>query len=187
MSKYQISFSAALDKLKAGEKVAREGWNGKHMWLELQKPDENSKMTLPYIYIEYPKNHPAYPEGSRVPWLASQTDLLSEDWVVVEPTPSSKNPSVKKYRERTVTIEAMILSEKTLESLWQFVGEEKNYPECKVCGIDPKDGKFKVRSVTDEHDLTIIAEMGDFIIKEEDGSFSVSGPDIFKKTYGEVK
>jgi hypothetical protein len=37
-------------------------------------------MTLPYIYIEYPKGHPAYPNGSRVPWLASQTDLLAEDW-----------------------------------------------------------------------------------------------------------
>jgi hypothetical protein len=78
-----ISFGDALAQLKKGEKVARNGWNGKNMWLQLQVPDANSKMTLPYIYIEYPNGHPAYPGGSRVPWLASQTDLLAEDWFVV--------------------------------------------------------------------------------------------------------
>ena len=77
------NFGMALGLLKAGRKVARKGWNGKDMWLCLQIPDEHSKMTLPYIYIEYPKGHPAYPEGSRVPWLASQTDLLSNDWMEV--------------------------------------------------------------------------------------------------------
>ena len=41
------------------------------------------KEKLPYIYIEYPAGHPAYPQGSRVPWLASQTDMLAEDWEVV--------------------------------------------------------------------------------------------------------
>jgi hypothetical protein len=74
------SFGWALRRLKEGSKVARAGWNGKGMWLAMQVPDENSKMTLPYIYIEYPQGHPAYPQGSRVPWLASQTDLLAHDW-----------------------------------------------------------------------------------------------------------
>lgn len=60
--------------------VRRKGWNGKGMWLRLQVPDEHSKMTLPYVFIEYPVGHPAYPNGSRVPWLASQTDLLATDW-----------------------------------------------------------------------------------------------------------
>jgi hypothetical protein len=50
------------------------------MWLQMQMPDLNSKMTMPYIYIEYPKGSKAYPNGSRVPWLASQTDMLSNDW-----------------------------------------------------------------------------------------------------------
>lgn len=76
-------FGWALYQLEEGKKVAREGWNGKNMWLSRQNPDENSKMTLPYIYIEYPAGHPAYPEGSRVPWLASQTDMLSTDWTEV--------------------------------------------------------------------------------------------------------
>lgn len=73
----------ARKQLMNGDKVRRAGWNGKGMWLSLQIPDEHSKMTLPYIYIEYPEGHPAYPNGSRVPWHASQTDLLAEDWQIV--------------------------------------------------------------------------------------------------------
>jgi len=75
-----MDFGYALNALREGRAVCRSGWNGKGMWLKLQVPDENSKMTLPYVYIEYPMGHPAYPNGSRVPWLASQTDLLSDDW-----------------------------------------------------------------------------------------------------------
>ncbi len=77
------SFSFALQHLKDGGRVARSGWNGKGMWLQMQRPDEYSKMTLPYIYIEYPAGSAPYPHGSRVPWLASQTDLLSDDWILL--------------------------------------------------------------------------------------------------------
>lgn len=68
-------FSAALYALKDGIKVSRIGWNGKGMWLALQTPDTNSKMTLPYIYMYTA-------QGDLVPWLASQTDILAEDWVI---------------------------------------------------------------------------------------------------------
>jgi len=78
-----MDFGETLKVLKEGKLVRREGWNGKNMWLALQVPDEHSKMTLPYVYIEYPVGHPAYPKGSKVPWLASQTDLLSSDWQIV--------------------------------------------------------------------------------------------------------
>jgi len=77
-----MDFGEALRALKDGEKVARKGWNGKGMWLELQMPDLFSKMTLPYIYLNYPENAQNTP-GARVPWIASQTDMLSEDWEVV--------------------------------------------------------------------------------------------------------
>lgn len=77
------SFGWALRQLKKGLKVARKGWNGKGLWLELQKPDEHSKMTLPYIYMNYPKGD-KYHDGCRVPWLASQTDMLEEDWYEVK-------------------------------------------------------------------------------------------------------
>lgn len=75
-----LSFGQAIETMKLGHKVMRAGWNGKGMWVELQSPDANSKMTLPYFYIEYPAGHPAYPNGCRVPWFPSQTDLLSNDW-----------------------------------------------------------------------------------------------------------
>ena len=77
-----FTFSAALVDLKAGRKVARTGWNGKGLWLELQVPDAHSKMTLPYIFMSYPADATNTP-GARVPWLASQTDMLAEDWVLV--------------------------------------------------------------------------------------------------------
>lgn len=68
-----MDFSAALTSLKEGHYLHREGWNGKNQFICLQRPDEHSKMTLPYIFI-----HTA--QGDLVPWLASQTDLLAEDW-----------------------------------------------------------------------------------------------------------
>lgn len=68
-----FNFSEALDALKSGRRVSRVGWNGKGMYLLLQSPDENSKMTLPYIYM-------STVQDDLVPWLASQTDLLAEDW-----------------------------------------------------------------------------------------------------------
>jgi len=70
------SFSYALNWLKQGKKISRTNWNGKGMWLQLQMPDLWSKMTLPYIYMSTVTN-------DKVPWLASQTDLLSDDWVIV--------------------------------------------------------------------------------------------------------
>lgn len=80
-----FNFGTALMFLEDGYKLARKGWNGVGMHIKLQVPDERSKMTLPYIYIEYPINpkHHAYPNGSRCPWIASQTDMLAKDWFVV--------------------------------------------------------------------------------------------------------
>lgn len=79
----QTSFSVALQGLKEGKKARRTGWNGKGLWIELQRPDEHSKMSLPYLYLNYPEGD-KYHKGCRVPWLASQTDLLEEDWEVFE-------------------------------------------------------------------------------------------------------
>ena len=70
-----LTFGDAVHFLKQGKRVARHGWNGKGMWLEVQRPDEHSKMTLPYLYLNYPNDSVNTP-GARVPWLASQTDML---------------------------------------------------------------------------------------------------------------
>lgn len=80
-----MNFGKAIEALKEGNKVARKGWNGKGIFIELQVPDEDSKMTSPYIFIDttglQTDNENA--RKSRVPWLASQTDMLAEDWVVL--------------------------------------------------------------------------------------------------------
>lgn len=71
-----MNFGQALEELQKGNMVSRSGWNGKGMWIKLQTPDVHSKMSLPYIYIKTA-------DGHLVPWLASQTDVLSNDWGVV--------------------------------------------------------------------------------------------------------
>jgi hypothetical protein len=80
-----MNFGQALEDLKIGQKVARNGWNGKGIFIKLQVPDLYSKMTSPYIYIDTTGLQTENPDApkSRVPWLASQTDILSEDWVIV--------------------------------------------------------------------------------------------------------
>lgn len=71
-----MKFSQALEELQQGKRIARTGWNGKGMYVELQTPDENSKMSLPYIFMKTADN-------KLVPWLASQTDILCDDWLVL--------------------------------------------------------------------------------------------------------
>ena len=78
-----ISFSEALVAVKAGKAIQRRGWNGLGLVVKAQFPDTNSKMTLPYLYIEYPLDAKTTP-GARCPWLASQTDIMAEDWSVKE-------------------------------------------------------------------------------------------------------
>ncbi len=81
-----MDFGDAINDLKKGFKVARKGWNGKGIFIELQVPDEYSKMTQPYIYINTTGLQTTNPDApkSLVPWLASQTDMLAEDWITVE-------------------------------------------------------------------------------------------------------
>jgi hypothetical protein len=67
----------AVKQMGDGARVRRSGWNGKGMWLALQVPDANSKMTLPYVFM-------LTAQGALVPWLCSQTDLLATDWEVAE-------------------------------------------------------------------------------------------------------
>ena len=73
-----FDFGDVVKKMKyRGGRFARAGWNGKGMYIQLQVPDEHSKMSLPYIFIRTV-------QGDLVPWLASQTDMLADDWMEVE-------------------------------------------------------------------------------------------------------
>jgi hypothetical protein len=71
-----LNFGQAIEAMKTGSKVSRDGWNGKGMWIALQVPDQHSKMQQPYIYM--------CPVGGKlVPWLASQADMLANDWQIL--------------------------------------------------------------------------------------------------------
>jgi len=76
MSGLGLSFSAALVHLIAGAKIQRTGWNGPGQYVAMQRPDENSKMSRPYAYL-------VSSADSIVPWVPSQGDLFSHDWVLV--------------------------------------------------------------------------------------------------------
>ncbi len=66
----------AVKQLWNGMSLRRTGWNGQGQHVGLQRPDVHSKNTLPYVYL-------VTETGERVPWQASQTDLLAMDWAVV--------------------------------------------------------------------------------------------------------
>ena len=87
-----MDFGDAVRALKDGKRVAREGWNGKGMFLFFV-PGSNFKVNRAPLLGIYPEgteiNYHAHidmktAQGYIVPWLASQADVLSEDWVVVE-------------------------------------------------------------------------------------------------------
>lgn len=84
-----MNFGQALDALKSGYKVAREGWNGKGMWLVLVPADQWGIGSVIPFDDSHVDNHKKPWIGMKtadngfVPWLASQTDILAEDWVVV--------------------------------------------------------------------------------------------------------
>ena len=84
-------FGEALRLLKCGCKVARTGWNGKGMFIFLV-PGSTFKVNRPPLLGIYPEGteikYHAHIDmktatGEIVPWLASQTDVLAEDWTIV--------------------------------------------------------------------------------------------------------
>lgn len=93
-----MTFGVALELLKKGFKVARQGWNGKGMFLVLTEgsevPTENMRNDVTREYYEKVNEDTVKicghidmkaADGSMViGWLASQTDMLAEDWVIVE-------------------------------------------------------------------------------------------------------
>lgn len=106
-----LSFGQALDALKTGSRVARAGWNGKGMWIYLNKgaidgdkfgfapgeqPVAAHQSTIDGIRLglfdvwgkgvatRLPNINMRAASGSIVTgWLASQTDMLSNDWTII--------------------------------------------------------------------------------------------------------
>lgn len=101
-----MTFGLALEALKSGRKVARRGWNGKGMWLSLSGDAYGTREVAASSF--WSRNNRVYAEslpGEKalvlpcitmktvdstgreailMGWLASQTDMLSEDWEIVE-------------------------------------------------------------------------------------------------------
>ncbi len=86
-----MNFGQALDALKQGVKVCRSGWNGKGMFLFLV-PGSTFKVNRPPLLGIYEEgteiNYSPHidmrtADNKIVPWLASQTDILAEDWEVL--------------------------------------------------------------------------------------------------------
>lgn len=108
----KLNFGEAIEALKQGKTVARQGWNGKNMFIYLNKGSiDSSKVkttsTEPYkseildniegvdgslfelgpqgSTTRLPNLNMYTPSGSTVTgWLASQTDILSEDWLIIK-------------------------------------------------------------------------------------------------------
>lgn len=97
--KTNMSYGKAIEAMEEGHKVARKGWNGKGMWIAIsdnlkQEPlpadrfwnphakqaaldNGGSMIVLPTIIMKTADNH------ILMGWLASQTDMLAKDWVVL--------------------------------------------------------------------------------------------------------
>lgn len=102
------TFGQALESLKRGHLVARKGWNGKGMFIFMRPEDSlptnmivNQVKSLPESFKRWVANNHGDSETDRIKftaylcmkaadgtivngWLASQTDMLANDWVIVE-------------------------------------------------------------------------------------------------------
>jgi len=94
-----MDFGLALIALKRGEYVARKGWNGKHQYLTLgteftyvdchgkSNAEHQTSGTAAIVF------HGTI--GDQVGWLASQSDMLSEDWEIVHPEEWKNEPTIR--------------------------------------------------------------------------------------------
>jgi hypothetical protein len=93
-----MDFGEALKALKNGKRVARSGWNGKDMWIMLVPgtPDAQLREGTPYRdalkaerceilpHIDMWTTNASGRRAMLPGWLASQTDMLSEDWEILD-------------------------------------------------------------------------------------------------------
>jgi len=111
-----LSFGHAIEALKQGKRVARQGWNGKGMFIFMRPADQlnvefvvDKVKSLPKSVKDYYLNDIIDENGERVPvaeddvvqftaylclkaadgtivngWLATQTDILAEDWTIID-------------------------------------------------------------------------------------------------------
>ena len=108
-----MDFGGAIKALKEGKRVARQGWNGKNMFLIMNGgyavPKEHvradSHISESFLtsrlqsHLKIGKHIDMWTATNDlcVGWLASQTDMLAEDWMVIEGEPQSEVPQREEY------------------------------------------------------------------------------------------
>lgn len=83
-----MTFGEAIEALKGGKRAQRAGWNGKDMWIALIHPGNA-------MFVKFRSSLPMQPcigmktaQNEMQPgWLASQADMLADDWDIVEDVP----------------------------------------------------------------------------------------------------
>ncbi len=69
-----MNFSKALEEVRNGRGMRLPTWK-EDVIIRSQYPDDNSKMTAPYLYVES--------RFGMVPWKETMIELFSEDWELV--------------------------------------------------------------------------------------------------------
>ena len=72
-----FSFATTYKYIKEGKKVSRQGWNNRHIWIILYNQGNNHYRGFEDFIVMMTT------EGKYVPWTPSQTDLLTEDWILI--------------------------------------------------------------------------------------------------------
>jgi hypothetical protein len=89
MSEKNMKFGTAIEEAKKGHKIARSGWNGKNQYVELATCISYKSSTGQLVNVEHNNiGNKALAfvgtSGVQLGWLASQADMLAEDWTIVE-------------------------------------------------------------------------------------------------------
>lgn len=86
---YGMTFGVAIEAAKKGKRIARKGWNGKGQYVELAKAISYKSPTGAVVNAEHDAiGNQALAfvgtSGVQMGWLASQADMLADDWEIVE-------------------------------------------------------------------------------------------------------
>ena len=86
---FDMNFGQAIEAIKEGKKAARKGWNGKNQYIQLATGISYKSASGEIVNCEHDAiGNKAIAfvgtSGVQMGWLASQADMLAEDWVIVE-------------------------------------------------------------------------------------------------------
>lgn len=172
-----MDFGEAIKQLKQGRKVARKGWNGKEQYIELASNisyKNSNKKIINTKHKDIGNKAIAFvgTSGVQMGWLASQADMLADDWIIKE----EKNQHI--YIPNPIQVEAFELKKGEKFPIWFETNKQIRklglYPETGiVIEIDTYLGKQTIYE-------------GDYVIK--DGEYIYALPAlVFEEKYKKVE